>query len=276
MAGGGRTGSGSRREARAASVVVPFPKRARGERLDLARLVPSGRSLLVAFAALATAFGAFWIARETPLFAVDVIDVRGAEPPVVLEVRSALRSLQDQSLLRVSPGDVEGVVAALPSVAAASVDRSFPHTLVVTVVPERPVAVLRRGGESWLVAGSGRAIRKVALRASLRLPRLWVARGVEVHAGSLLPTELAGAARALAQAQRFPRGVAAVQPAEGELTLVLRGGLRIRLGDARDVALKLAIAERILPLVEPGTAYVDVSLPERPVAGTNLTELRLR
>lgn len=275
MAGGGRTGTGQRRGERAASVVVPFPRN-RGERLDLVRLVPSGRSLVVAFAALAAAFGFFWIARDTPLFALDVVEVRGAGPPVVLEVRAALRGLQGESLLRVSPADAQGVVVALPSVASTSVDRSFPHTLVVTVVPERPVAVLRRGGQSWLVAGSGRAIRKVAPRTAIRLPRLWVARSVEVHGGSLLPAELAGAARALAQARQFPRGVAAVQPTEGELTLVMRGGLRIRLGDASEVALKLAIAERILPLVEPGTAYVDVSLPERPVAGANLSDLKLK
>ena len=43
---GGRSARGSRRHAAAASVVVPFPRDAAGARLDLARFVPSGRSLL--------------------------------------------------------------------------------------------------------------------------------------------------------------------------------------------------------------------------------------
>jgi hypothetical protein len=49
---------------------------------------------------------------------------------------------------------------------------------------------------------------------------------------------------------------------------VLRSGLQLRLGDARDLGLKLAVARRIFAL--PGLTvdgYVDVSVPERPVAG---------
>ena len=46
---GGRSARGSRRHAAAASVVVPFPRDAAGARLDLARFVPSGRSLLATF-----------------------------------------------------------------------------------------------------------------------------------------------------------------------------------------------------------------------------------
>ena len=48
VASGGRVERGSRPRARAASVVVPLPRRITGERLDLARLVPSGRSLGIA------------------------------------------------------------------------------------------------------------------------------------------------------------------------------------------------------------------------------------
>jgi hypothetical protein len=47
---------------------------------------------------------------------------------------------------------------------------------------------------------------------------------------------------------------------------VLRSGLEVRLGDLRELRLKLAIARRILARGDPG-AYLDVSLPERPVAG---------
>ena len=49
VATGGRVERGSRPRARAANVVAPLPRRISGERLDLARLVPSGRSLGIAF-----------------------------------------------------------------------------------------------------------------------------------------------------------------------------------------------------------------------------------
>jgi hypothetical protein len=55
------------------------------------------------------------------------------------------------------------------------------------------------------------------------------------------------------------------------LTFLLASGLELRLGDLQAVRLKLAVASRILPglLARGGYAYLDVSVPERPVAGLN-------
>src|SRR3990172_5613286 len=63
MGGGERTEPGSRGRARTASAVVPLPQHATGDRLDLARLVPSGRSLLVGFALVAGVFAPYLGAR---------------------------------------------------------------------------------------------------------------------------------------------------------------------------------------------------------------------
>ena len=60
-----------------------------------------------------------------------------------------------------------------------------------------------------------------------------------------------------------------VTAAENELTYMLRNGLEVRLGTAQQLPLKLALARRIL--AGGGVErYVDVSVPDRPVAGTNL------
>jgi hypothetical protein len=56
-----------------------------------------------------------------------------------------------------------------------------------------------------------------------------------------------------------------------ELTLILGGGLQVRLGDTGDLRLKLAIARRILARTGAalgGTGYLDVSVPLRPVLST--------
>jgi hypothetical protein len=50
----------------------------------------------------------------------------------------------------------------------------------------------------------------------------------------------------------------------------LRSGLQLQLGEPSQVRLKLAIAAKIMPLLQEGTLYLDVSVPERPVAGTSL------
>jgi cell division protein FtsQ len=268
---GGRTGCGSRRRPRAASVVVPFPQGAVGDRLDLARVAPSGRSLLLGFVLVAAVLLAYWGARSTSVFAVERVDVQGAPPAVARDVRKATRETVGGSLLAVDARAIEDALRALPSVAGASVDRAFPHTLVIKVAPERPVAVIRRGQEAWLATGTGRLIREIDVGSHRGFPRLWLKREVAVDVGKRLPASLAEATRALAAARdvRIPHGVQAVRAADGQLTLVLRGGPEIRLGAPRQVALKLAVASRVFPLLADGTVYVDVSVPERPVASTS-------
>ena len=56
----------------------------------------------------------------------------------------------------------------------------------------------------------------------------------------------------------------------GELTLLLRNRVELRLGDATDLTVQLAVARVVLPRLAPEETYLDVSVPERPVAGSTL------
>lgn len=272
MAGGGRTGQGSRRRTRAASAVVPLPQPGAGDRLDLARLVPSGRSLLLAFGLVVGISAAYWGARTTSVFAVERVDVRGAPPQVARDVQRATGDVLGISLLAVDAAAIEGTVRNLPSVAAASVDRAFPHTLVVKVAPVHPVAVVRRGAEAWLVDGSGRVIREIDSSAQAGLPRLWLPKKLSVEIGRTLPAGYEPAIKVLAGLRdvRMPERVKAVRVAQGQLTVVLASGFEIMLGDPTDVLVKLAVAARVLPLLNDGMLYLDVSVPARPVASSYL------
>lgn len=269
---GGRTERGSRRRARAASVVVPFPRSEAGDRLDLARLLPSGRSLLIGFALVVGVLGAYWGARASSLFEVQQLEVRGAPPALVREVEAAMAGAVGSSLLALDAQEIEATVRALPSIAGVSVDRAFPNTLVVKVAAKRPVAVVRRGHYAWLVTGSGEVTQEIETGTERAFPRLWLTRDIAVNVGGALPANLAVATRALAAAQevRLPRRVKAVRSAGGQLTLVLRRGPEIRLGTPVELLLKLTVAARVFPLLENGTLYLDVSVPERPVASRYL------
>jgi cell division septal protein FtsQ len=269
---GGRTERGSRRHGRAASVVVPFPRGGTGDRLDLVRFVPSGRSLAVGFALVAGVLLAYWGARTTSVFAVSDVDVQGAPPAVEREVRLVAGRALGESLLTIDARAIEDSVRALPSVAGVSVDRAFPHTLVVRVAPERPVAVARRGDSAWLVTGSGEVVREIATGTERGYPRLWLPKDTTVRVGAALPESYTPATRTLAAAQdvRLPRRVKGVRSVDGQLTLAFHRGPEIRLGAAIDLRLKLAVAARVLPLLEEGTVYLDVSVPERPVSNTYL------
>ena len=232
---------------------------------------PSRRAVALAVV-LAAALGlAYAAARATPVFAVRDVAVSGALPLVRKDIDGALAPLVGASLAAVDGDEVKRRLERLPSVRSAVVDRAFPHTLRVMVGPERPIAVVRGGGRSWVVSERGRVIRPVAGRGATRLPRLSLSPSRPLRAGAFLwdePTAL-GLRVLTALPARFPARVATVRTSERGLVLVLRGGMELRLGDATDLEVKLAAADAVLRAIaadERGRlAYLDVSLPQRPV-----------
>lgn len=270
MARRGRAGRSEPQRARAESVVVPFPRAVSGDRLELGRLVPSSRSLAIAFAVLGGILLAVLAARETPLFGIRTIDVTGADAQVERQVRRALDGHHGDSLFGLDLDAATVDVASLPTVAAVSFDRAYPHTLRVTVVPERPVAIVRQGAESFVVSERGRVISPAQRTDRPELARIWVGRDVRLDTGAYVEGELRIAVDAVAPLAgiAFPSRVVSVGTTD-ELTLKLRSGMELRMGDMKDVDLKLAVAGRILPLLPRGTRYLDVSVPHRPVAGSS-------
>jgi cell division protein FtsQ len=258
--------------------VVPFPQRRRLRAPDLARvarLVPTGRAIVLAGAAVGVAGALYLIARETPLFAVRSIEISGVRGAAAAHVRAALQPLEGKSLLALHGEDVADRLAAVPEVQHATYDRAFPNTLRVVVVPERPIAVVRQGASAWLVSMRGRVLRALPRGSHRSLPRIWVPRSADVEVGAMLAADEGGrATRALATARRvgFRGRVQDVLSTDGSLVVTLRAGLQLRLGDRRHLALKLAVAGRLLPLVR-GAKYLDVSLPARPVAGSTNPQL---
>jgi len=256
-----------------AEKVLSLPRR---RRVDVLRLAPSGRSLLVGLALVLVTAGLYGLARETSMFAVDTIRVDGASPALALQVQRELRSYDGRSLVAVDAAAVENRAGSLPAVRSATVDRAFPHMLRVHVVPELPVAVLRRGTDSFLVSARGRVIAPVDRGTHPTLPRIWLPATTEIELGSFLGGQDGGlAARSLAAfvGSGFPGRVTFVRALDGQITLGLRGGLEIRLGAPVDLRLKIAIAHGIVPsLARPaagGPTYLDIAVPERPVAGRN-------
>lgn len=256
---------------RARAAVIPF--RTGSDRMGLVRLLPSGRSLAIGFAIVLGAVGLYALARVTPMFALRRIEVEGAPPAVAARVRAALVPLDGKSLLALKGAEIDRRLAPLTVVASATYDRSFPHTLRVVVRPEHPVAVIRNGADAWVVAASARVIASVPVHSASRLPRIWLASD-SLKVGAPVTDRLGlRAVRALALARRanLAGRVRVVRADDHELTFILGSGLELRLGDLHAVRLKLAVASRVLPdlVARGGYAYLDVSVPGRPVAGIN-------
>lgn len=231
---------------------------------------PSARSLAVGLGLLALACGAYGAARTTSAFAVTHVEVTGAPAPVRAQVRHALASLRGTSLLGLDGATLVRRVDALPTVVASEYDRAFPHTIRVSVVPERPVAVVRKGSHAWLASARGRVMATIGPHAAQSLPRVWIPRRTPMPVGGFLPANHAAAVmRSLALARGFPAHIALAALRRDGLVFRLRSGLELRLGDPTDIRLKLAIAARALHALPTGTVYLDVSVPGRPVAGNN-------
>ncbi|MBA3348048.1 MAG: FtsQ-type POTRA domain-containing protein [Actinobacteria bacterium] len=261
-------GKGSRGRSRPRAVAAKAPPKLG---VDVSRLAPSGKSILAGLLILVAALGAYGLARGTSAFAVRGVVVQGAPADVAAQVRKALASVEGHSLFELDLPALRAAVEDVPAVAGVAFDRGFPHTLNVVVTPEQPVAVARRGSGAWLVSASGRVIGPLDRGARGGLPRIWLKRDVEVAVGATLAGQALDAARAVAPLEGLglPR-VASVRATQTELTLVLRSGVEVRLGDATGRLLKLTIAQRIVPSLIATGGYVDVSVPERPVTSSTL------
>jgi cell division protein FtsQ len=239
------------------------------------QLVPPGRSIAVALALVLGGVGMWGLARETSMFSVQTVEVRGASPAVAAQVRAALGSFRGKSLLSLDGAAVLRRIVELPTVLSASYDRDFPHTLRVRVVPEAPVAVLRQGAASWLVSARGRVVAPVDRTRFRSLARIWIPPAVDVETGAVLDGASGGtAARSVAQFLwgGFGHRIAWAVLQGPALRVGLRTGLELRLGSPADLRLKIAIAREILPTLKRpsmgGPRYLDLTVPDRPVAGT--------
>jgi cell division protein FtsQ len=234
---------------------------------------PSRRELTVAACAIAALGLAYVVARVTPLFAVKTIAVSGGSADLERDVRASLDDVVGSSLVALDANEVEDRIVGLAAVRAARVDRAFPHELVVVIEAERPAAVIRQGRRAWVVAESGTVIQEIELGELTGLPRIRSVDPVTLRPGDVVPGRDTRVALEvlLAVPPRFPVRIRSVGFGDGGLTALLGPSVELRLGPSVHLEAKLGAAAavlRSLPQEERrALAYLDVAVPQRPVAG---------
>jgi cell division protein FtsQ len=106
--------------------------------------------LLAALAILAAAaLGASWLFRS-PRFAVDSVEVTGAERMTREQIAAAASIPHGISLFALDPRDTVSRLEALPLVRRAEVIRSLPNRVTVVVEERRPFALVNAGRLHWV------------------------------------------------------------------------------------------------------------------------------
>ncbi len=94
--------------------------------------------VLAAVAFVGAGIGAYVLARQSSVFALERIEVDGAPPEVAAEVRASLKTYRGESLVKFDSGQASRRLSTVAEIARARFDRAFPHTLKVRVRMERP------------------------------------------------------------------------------------------------------------------------------------------
>ena len=238
------------------------------------------RLVAVALVACALALLAYGLVDWTGTFEIKRIEVNGANPELVRDVELALAPLKGESLMSLGAAEVQALAREVPYVLAAKVDRDFPNSLKVKLVLHEPVAVVRSGAGAWIVSSRGHVLEAVKPTAAPALPRVWIPAGASPEPGELMQSSTAiASARAIGRLpQPFPLRVVSARGSIDDLTLIVgeADGVEVRLGEAESLTLKLQVAAQVLrslPRFEAqALTYLDVSVPERPVASWSNSE----
>jgi cell division protein FtsQ len=223
------------------------------------------RAIVGLIVAGALAGGWLWL-RDSSLVDVRKVTVSGAvgrDGPAIADTLRVATS--DMTTLHVRPADLRSAVRAYPIVRGLRVAADPPHRLRIQVLYRRPVAVALIAGRRVPVAADGTLLSRAAGAGLPAVP----AQGA---AGARRLTDPAARA-AVALLGAAPRVllplVDGVQRDGDGLHLAFRSGPRVDFGVPVALRAKWAAAARLLadPRVA-GASYVDVSAPDRPVAGS--------
>ena len=194
---------------------------------------------------------ALWL-RDSPVVRVERVTVTGISGPQAGAIRAALtEAALDMTVLHVRDDALRTAVEPYPVVRGLRTQTEFPHGLRITVNAYEPTAALQANGQLTAVAADGTVLRGTPTRG---LP--------VVRVGTTPSGQRARDARALrariARIYRGPHGIAA--SVDNGPMLYFGGAARL---DAKWAAAAQVLAQRS----SRGASYVDLRVPERPVAG---------
>ena len=208
---------------------------------------------------MAMLVGVAVLSTHSAIFSARTITVRGASHLSEAEilVRSGIHP--GTNVFYLDTAAARDRLVADPWVASASVARSLPSTVVITIHEVRPVGVTANAQAPMLLAQDGTTLGSPP--PGTRLPVVGTAgdgsiRDVTEALGAMTPSLLA-------------RVATAAVAADGSITLALRDGVSVSYGDGGDAYRKAQALRSVLTWAanQPiGVESIDVSSPGVPTA----------
>jgi cell division septal protein FtsQ len=211
--------------------------------------------------------GGWLLVRSSPLFSVDQVTIVGLSPnalPVVSD--DLIAAARTQTTTDFSVAAVRAAVARYTLIENVRAQTHFPHAVRIVISERVAVARLDAAGRWFALASDGSVVSgladagPVAVLHSRRLPQ----RGRTDDRFVLLALRVLSDAPAPLRAR-----AAAITRADGELTVYLRRGPRLILGNSALLHAKWDAAAAVL--ADPssrGATYIDLQVPSRPAAQT--------
>ncbi|HEV2785056.1 MAG TPA: FtsQ-type POTRA domain-containing protein [Solirubrobacteraceae bacterium] len=208
---------------------------------------------------------AVWL-RNSSLVRVERVAVTGISGSQAEQIRRALEvEAREMTTLHVREDALLRAVTQYPVVRSLRAETDFPHGLRIVVNAHEPVAALRAsGGGLTAVAGDGTLLPGSAARG---LPLVGIR--TTPGGGRLGRGETLGAVRLLAAAPRALRArVERVYRGPRGLAATMHSGPKLYFGGEARLDAKWGAAAQVLAhRTSRGSSYVDLRVPERPVAG---------
>ncbi len=230
---------------------------------------PGPRLLIAVALMLAVLAGAWLWLRDSSLVAVRRVTVTGESGPDGGRIRTALMlAARNMTTLDVKLGALNTAVAPYPVVKSLRVSTQFPHGMRIRVIEEIPVGEIMIGGRPIAVASDGTLLHDagpIPQLPAIALGSLPGATRITDHGALQVVALLAAAPYQLLS----HLSQASSTPVHG-LVARFRNGPSIYFGDANRLEAKWSAASAVIADGgSDGAEYIDVTDPERPVAGAS-------
>ncbi len=241
---------------RAAQIKAQREARARSRRrASRVRAVLAAAALLLVIVACVLLY-------ESPLFAVERVEVVGVSHVTTQHVLQLADVPKNATLLRFPGSQVAARVETDPWVASVVVSRVFPNGMRIRVTERVPAAVVVVAPASlWLIDGNGFVIASASVTATASLPAVEDVPGLDLAPGRRTVSEpLLNALKVLTGITPRLRGmvVSVSAPTIDGTTLLTRSHVEIVFGEAVDLATKDQLAQTILAQQSGRVVSIDV------------------